>query len=70
MKRIEIGAIRAGALLSLAVLGSMLCLSDDSRAASIADVDALVSQSRASKSGDDFLPPEQAFRFSASAQGS
>lgn len=70
MKRIEIGAIRAGALLSLAVLSSMLCLPDASRAANSADVDAVVSQSRAAKSGDDFLPPEQAFRFSASAENS
>ena len=38
-------------------------------AASSADVDAVVSQTHATKSGDDFLPPEQAFRFSASADG-
>ncbi len=70
MKRIETGRIRAGTLSGLAVLallGWMLCLSD-TRAASGADVDAVVSQARASKSGDDFLPPEQAFRLSASAE--
>jgi thiol:disulfide interchange protein DsbD len=70
MKRIETGRIRAGALSSVAVLvllGWTLCLSDG-RAASGADVDAVVNQSRAPKSGDDFLPPEQAFRLSASAE--
>ncbi|MGH6703089.1 MAG: protein-disulfide reductase DsbD domain-containing protein, partial [Bradyrhizobium sp.] len=39
------------------------------RATQSADVDALVRQSRAAKSGDDFLPPEQAFRFTATADG-
>src|SRR6202161_2915294 len=71
MKRIEIGRLRAIGLLSAAVialLGSLLCVSD-SLAASGADVDAVLSQSRAAKSGDDFLPPEQAFIFSASADG-
>jgi thioredoxin:protein disulfide reductase len=69
MKRIETGGIRARALFSLALfalLGWMLCL-PDSRAASSADIDAVVNQSRAARSGDDFLPPEQAFRLSASA---
>jgi thioredoxin:protein disulfide reductase len=71
MKRIE---IRAAATLwlpaaaALALLGVLLW-SSGSRAASSADVDAIVSQSRAAKSGDDFLPPEQAFIFSASADG-
>jgi thiol:disulfide interchange protein DsbD len=41
----------------------------DSHAASNADVDAVVNQTRASRSGDDFLPPEKAFLFSASAAG-
>ena len=69
MKRIEIGAVRAGALSGLALLCGLLGLSHDSRAANSTDVDAVVSQSRAAKSGDDFLPPDQAFRFSASPQG-
>jgi thiol:disulfide interchange protein DsbD len=69
MKRIEIGAIRAGAWSGLAALCCLLGLPQASLAANSADVDAVVSQSRAAKSGDDFLPPEQAFRFSASAQG-
>lgn len=71
MKRIEIRAVRTlwlpGAAV-LALLGGMLPGSH-SRAASAADVDAIVTQSRAAKSGDDFLPPEQAFMFSASADG-
>ena len=72
MKRIEIGRLRAIGLLSAAVialLGCLLCVSD-SLAASGADVDAVLNQSRAAKSGDDFLPPEQAFVFSASADSS
>jgi thiol:disulfide interchange protein DsbD len=54
-------------LVGLAALAAMFCLWHDARAASSADVDAVVSQTRATKSGDDFLPPEQAFIFSASA---
>jgi thiol:disulfide interchange protein DsbD len=71
MKRIEIRAAASlwlPAVAALALLGGLLC-SSGSRAASSADVDAIVSQSRAAKSGDDFLPPEQAFIFSASADG-
>jgi thiol:disulfide interchange protein len=68
MKRNQIGALGAGALSALTVLCCLLGASPLSRAAS-SDVDALVSQSRAAKSGDDFLPPDQAFVFSASAQG-
>jgi thiol:disulfide interchange protein DsbD len=71
MKRIEIraaGTLWLPAVAALAVLGGLLC-SAGSRAASSADVDAIVTQSRAAKSGDDFLPPEQAFIFSASAAG-
>ncbi len=68
MKRIPIGPWRAATLASLAALGGLL-LVPDSRAAGGADVDAVVNQARAAKSGDDFLPPEQAFRLSASAQG-
>jgi thiol:disulfide interchange protein DsbD len=68
MKRVETGAGRAAtfALVSLAT-GSLLLVAHDGRAASSADVDAVVSQTHAAKSGDDFLPPEQAFIFSASA---
>ncbi|HEY3731558.1 MAG TPA: protein-disulfide reductase DsbD [Steroidobacteraceae bacterium] len=54
------------ALLTLTVSA----LAPAARAAQSADVDALVSQSRAAKSGDDFLPPEQAFRFAATADSS
>ncbi|MFI4867366.1 MAG: protein-disulfide reductase DsbD [Steroidobacterales bacterium] len=71
MKRIEIraaGTLWLPAVAALALLGGLLC-SSGSRAAGSADVDAIVSQSRAGKSGDDFLPPEQAFIFSASADG-
>ncbi|HEY1724605.1 MAG TPA: protein-disulfide reductase DsbD [Steroidobacteraceae bacterium] len=50
-------------LLALAVSGFIPA----ARAAQGADIGALVSQSRAAKSGDDFLPPEQAFRFTATA---
>jgi thiol:disulfide interchange protein DsbD len=72
MKRVETGARRASAfaLVSLAAAGAlctMLFLSPAGRAAGSADVDAVVSQTRASRSGDDFLAPEQAFIFSASA---
>jgi thiol:disulfide interchange protein DsbD len=68
IKRFQIGPGRAGALLSLAVLGAVLG-AQDAGAAGAADVDAIVSESRAAaKSGDDFLPPEQAFRLSASAE--
>jgi thiol:disulfide interchange protein DsbD len=62
MKRIGIGPIVA----VLALLGGVLSGST-ALAAATADVDAVVNQSRATKSGDDFLPPEQAFIFSASA---
>ncbi|MFI4869742.1 MAG: protein-disulfide reductase DsbD [Steroidobacterales bacterium] len=58
--------------MSVALLSGLLAAADsraaDSRAANGADVDAVVSQARAAKSGDDFLPPEQAFRLSASAE--
>ena len=58
MKRVETGAGRAAtfALVSLAT-GSLLLVAHDGRAASSADVDAVVSQTHAAKSGDDFLPP-------------
>src|ERR1700733_397804 len=69
MKPIKISAMRAGALSALAALCCLLGLSRDGLAATGADVDAVVSQSRAAKSGDDFLPPDQAFRFGASPQG-
>jgi thiol:disulfide interchange protein DsbD len=62
MKRIGIGPIVS----ALALLGGLLSGSA-SLGAAAPDVDAVVSQSRAAKSGDDFLPPEQAFIFSASA---
>jgi len=70
MQRVETGATRASAfaLVGLAALAAMFCLGHDARAASSADVDAVVSQTRATRSGDDFLPPEQAFIFSASAE--
>ena len=70
MQRVETGATRASAfaLVGLAALVAMFCLGHDARAASSADVDAVVSQTRATRSGDDFLPPEQAFIFSASAE--
>jgi thiol:disulfide interchange protein DsbD len=69
MKRVETGAGRATtfALVSLAAMSTLLLVAHDGRAASSADVDAVVSQTHAAKSGDDFLPPEQAFIFSASA---
>ena len=71
MKRIEFSAVRTlwlPGVAVLALLGGILA-GADSRAASGADVDAIVTQSRAAKSVDDFLPPEQAFIFSASADG-
>jgi len=69
MKRVDTGArsVSAFALVSLAALGALLSLTREARAASSADVAAVVSQTHATKSGDDFLPPEQAFIFSASA---
>ena len=69
MKRVDTGSRRASAfaLMSLAALGALLSPTREARAAGSADVDAVVSQSHATKSGDDFLPPEQAFIFSASA---
>src|SRR5580658_7650361 len=69
MKRVETGAGRATifALVSLAAMGTLLLVAHGGRAASSADVEAVVSQTHAAKSGDDFLPPEQAFIFSASA---
>ena len=69
MKRVETGARRARvfALVCLAALGALLSPTREARAAGSADVDAVVSQTHATKSGDDFLPPEQAFIFSASA---
>jgi thiol:disulfide interchange protein DsbD len=36
-------------------------------AASRSDLDAVLDQSRSAHSGDDFLPPDQAFRFNASS---
>jgi thioredoxin:protein disulfide reductase len=74
MKRIGIRPSRTrllarAALLALLVLPAWMLGGTQAQAASGADVDAVVSQSRAAKSGDDFLPPEQAFIFSASADG-
>ena len=66
MRRIGNSPTAAPALLVL--LGCWVA-APGSYAASSADVDAVVNQSRASRSGDDFLPPEQAFLFSASAAG-
>jgi thioredoxin:protein disulfide reductase len=57
------------ALLALMMPPALLLGAAQALAASGADVDAVVSQSHAAKSGDDFLPPEQAFIFSASADG-
>jgi thiol:disulfide interchange protein DsbD len=57
-----------GIALALVMLAASSLL-PAARAAQSADVDALVRQSRAAKSGDDFLPPEQAFRFTATADG-
>lgn len=68
MKRIPIAPRRAAVLVGLALLGGLLA-AIGSHAATAADVDAVVQQARAAKSGDDFLAPEQAFRLSASAQG-
>ena len=68
-RRIQISPWRAAALLTLAACSAHCCAPRMRRAAGAADVDAVVSQSRAAKSGDDFLPPEQAFRLSASADG-
>jgi thiol:disulfide interchange protein DsbD len=59
---------RIGPLVLLALLGCCFA-APRSMAATGADVDAVVNQSRASRSGDDFLPPEKAFLFSASAAG-
>jgi thioredoxin:protein disulfide reductase len=67
MQRVDTGARRASALVGLAALGLMFCVWHNARAASSADLDAVVGQTRATRSGDDFLPPEQAFIFSASA---
>jgi len=74
MKRLGIRLIRMrwlarAALLAALALPAWLLGTADGRAASGADVDAVVSQSRAAKSGDEFLPPEQAFIFSASPDG-
>jgi len=76
MRRIGNGPIatlvpRLAALGPLALLALIGCFisATDGHAASGADVDAVVNQSRASRSGDDFLPPEKAFLFSASAAG-
>ena len=51
------------------MLGVSLLFIRAGDAASTADVEAIVNQSRATKAGDDFLPPERAFIFSASADG-
>jgi thiol:disulfide interchange protein DsbD len=64
-------AARASArtlLLALPALLAGLLTTAPAAAATSADVDAVVSQSRAERSGDEFLPPEQAFLFSASAE--
>ena len=69
MKRVETGAVRA-ATCALMACGrgppAGLWRRLVARRAA-ADVDAVVSQTHAAKSGDDFLPPEQAFSLSASA---
>ena len=62
------GLAAPGALVLLGLLGCLFA-APASMAASGADVDAVVNQSRASRSGDDFLPPEKAFLFNASAAG-
>jgi thiol:disulfide interchange protein DsbD len=67
MRRIGIGP--GATPLVLLALMAWCVTAPDSHAASDADVDAVVNQTRASRSGDDFLPPEKAFLFSASAAG-
>jgi thiol:disulfide interchange protein DsbD len=70
MKRTDLGRMPTRALPLIVTLLVLMASPALSRAASGADLDALLDQSRTSKTGDDFLPPEQAFRLSASAEGS
>jgi thiol:disulfide interchange protein DsbD len=57
----------------LAVAPPVRAASDSSSAATTAALNSLLDQARTARagsgSGDDFLPPDQAFRFSASADG-
>lgn len=69
-------ALATGTLLGLAALLAVPPLAraaGDGSAATTAALNSLLDQARAarsaSSSGDDFLPPDQAFRFSASADG-
>jgi len=56
--------IKTGCLTAL--LGLWL-LAPPTFAASRSDLDAVLDQSRSAHSGDDFLPPDQAFRFNATS---
>lgn len=56
--------IKTGCLTAL--LGLWL-LAPPALAASASDLDAVLDQSRSTHSGDNFLPPEQAFRFQATS---
>jgi thioredoxin:protein disulfide reductase len=65
-------AMKPKQLLSWSAL-SLVALLSFARLATAAppanDIDALLDQSKATKSGDDFLPPDQAFQFQATADG-
>jgi thiol:disulfide interchange protein DsbD len=59
---------RIGLLLAaLAVAAGLGIVPSPARSASTDDLDAVLDQSRKAASSDDFLPPEKAFRLSASA---
>jgi thiol:disulfide interchange protein DsbD len=56
-------------LRALLTLGCLLALPVFSHAASSNDLDAVLDESHKANNNDDFLPPEKAFRLSASADG-
>jgi len=64
-RRLSLASFAAGAM-----LGGMLLIAPTSRAASnSSDLDAVLDQSHKTASDDDFLPPEKAFRLTATASG-
>ena len=49
----------------LTALVGLWLLAPPAGAASRSDLDAVLDQSRSARSGEDFLPPDQAFHFNA-----
>jgi thiol:disulfide interchange protein DsbD len=61
--------LSGGALAALLLFGALGSGTRIEAATAGSDVDAILEQAKAAKSGDDFLSPDQAFRFQSGADG-